>query len=392
MDTKPWFSRTATGHQRRLKVAYFCSEYALHESMPQYAGGLGVLAGDHLKSASDLGVPLVAVGRLYRHGYYNQQLKLDGSTLVTYPTYDFTQWPLVDTGLTVAVMIAKRKVFAKIWKLQVGRTEAYLLDADIPKNKSADRKLTHQLYVGDQELRLQQQILLGIGGPRALQALDIQPTVYHLNEGHAAFCGLERLRVLLAKGKSLEKATEIIRASSVFTTHTPVPAGHDRYDPKWIIKYLAPIRAALGLEREDFLALGRENPADKKEPFCMTVLALKLSEHVNGVAKLHGQVSRGNVAGRLRREIRRQSPDRARNQRRPYSDLAGTGNRAALSTLSQAALGRRLTRPKNGPSGPNEFRRRNSGPYEICSGRNSSISSDSGSSSKARPEVARRRI
>ncbi len=287
-----WFARTAKGRDRRLKVAYFCSEYAIHESMPQYAGGLGVLAGDHLKSASDLGVPLVAVGQLYRHGYYEQQLNRDGTTRVTYPWYDFQEWPIQDTGRTIAVTLARRKVYAKIWKLQVGRTELYLLDADIPDNRPQDRALTHYLYGGDAESRLRQQILLGIGGFRALQALGIRPTVYHLNEGHAAFCGLDRVRKLRAQGRSFRKAFEIVRGSTVFTTHTPVPAGHDRYDPKLITRYLSPIREALGIGRDAFLAMGREDPNDRKEPFCMTILALKLSTHVNGVAKLHGQVSR----------------------------------------------------------------------------------------------------
>jgi starch phosphorylase len=289
---RTWFARTAKGSDRRLKVAYFCSEYAIHESMPQYAGGLGVLAGDHLKSASDLGVPLIAVGRLYRHGYYEQQLNSDGSTRVIYPSYDFREWPLKDTGQAIAVTLASRKVYAKIWKAQVGRTELYLLDADIPDNRPSDRALTRYLYGDGAASRLQQQILLGIGGFRALQTLGIRPTVYHLNEGHAAFCGLERLRKLRARGKPLDKAVDIVRASTVFTTHTPVPAGHDRYAPRLITRYLAPIREALGISPDELLALGREGPKNRKEPFCMTILALRLSAHVNGVSRLHGKVSR----------------------------------------------------------------------------------------------------
>lgn len=289
---KRWFQRAAKGAERRLKVAYFCSEYALHESMPQYAGGLGVLAGDHLKSASDLGVPLVGIGRLYRCGYYEQQFHADGSTKVVYPQYDFRTWPLEDTGQTIAVPIARKIVYAKIWKQRVGRTELYLLDTDISRNRPEDRKLTHYLYGANAEYRIQQLILLGVGGHRALEALGIRPTVYHLNEGHAAFCGLDRVRKLMAQGKSFEKAVEIVRKSSVFTTHTPVAAGHDRFDWKMTVKYLAPIGEALGISWREFLALGRENPDDRKESFCMTVLALKLSEHVNGVAALHGEVSR----------------------------------------------------------------------------------------------------
>ena len=292
LKAKTWFDRTTKGRDKRAKVAYFCSEYAIHESMPQYAGGLGVLAGDHLKAASDLGVPLVGVGRLYRHGYYQQQLNPDGSTRVVYPQFNFHEWPLEDTGQTIAVPLARRTVYAKIWKLQVGRTELYLLDADISRNRAQDRALTHFLYGGQPEFRLQQQVLLGVGGHRALEALGIKPSVYHLNEGHAAFCGLDRIRKLRAQGKSFEKAVELVRGSSVFTTHTPVPAGHDRYDWKMVVKYLAPVGEAMGITWDDFLALGREDPADRKEPFCMTVLALKLSQRANGVSKLHGEVSR----------------------------------------------------------------------------------------------------
>jgi len=292
LRAKTWFARSAKGRDRRLRVAYFCAEHALHESMPQYAGGLGVLAGDHLKSASDLGVPLVGIGRLYRHGYYEQQLRDDGSTRVIYPHFDFREWPLEDTGQTIAVPIARRMVYAKIWKLQVGRTPLYLLDADISRNRPRDRALTHYLYGGNAESRLQQQILLGVGGFRALEALGLRPTVFHLNEGHAAFCGLDRLRKLRAQGRSFATAVELVRASTVFTTHTPVPAGHDRYPWKMVVKYLAAIGEAIGTGWEEFLALGRENPADRKEPFCMTVLAMKLSGRVNGVSKLHGEVSR----------------------------------------------------------------------------------------------------
>jgi starch phosphorylase len=292
LKAKTWFKRTAKGHDKRLLVAYFCSEFALHESMPQYAGGLGVLAGDHLKSASDLGVPVVGIGRLYRHGYYQQELRPDGSTRVVYPHYDFREWPLEDTGQTIAVPIARRMVYAKIWKLPVGRTALYLLDADISRNKPSDRALTRYLYGGNAESRLQQQVLLGVGGLRALEALGIRPTVYHLNEGHAAFCGVDRVRKLRAQGKSFERAVELVRASTVFTTHTPVPAGHDRYPWKMVVRQLAPIGEAIGVPWQEFLALGRENPADHKEPFCMTVLAMKLSGRVNGVSKLHGEVSR----------------------------------------------------------------------------------------------------
>lgn len=287
-----WFDRTARGHDRGLLVAYFCSEYALHESMQQYAGGLGVLAGDHLKSASELGIPLVAVGLLYRSGYYRQSLAPDGSTQVAHPRYDFADWPLVDAGCRIACPLGKRSVAAKVWTLAVGRTTLVLLDADVPENPPRDRRLTQALYQGDPEHRMAQQILLGMGGLLALDALNLRPTVYHLNEGHAAFCGLERLRRLQAGGYPFDDAIDMVRNSSVFTTHTPVPAGHDRYAIPLVRKYFAGLAAELGMAWRDFVALGREDPRDAKEPFCMTVLALRLSRHCNGVARLHGETTR----------------------------------------------------------------------------------------------------
>jgi starch phosphorylase len=292
LKTKAWYPRAVRKRGRRMLVAYFCSEFAIHESMPQYAGGLGVLAGDHLKSASDLGVPLVGIGRLYRCGYYEQRLRSDGATRVVYPHYDFNDWPLEDTGQVVAVPLARRVVYVKVWKLTVGRTPLYLLDADLPDNRPPDRALTRYLYGGSPESRLQQQVLLGIGGFGALEALGIRPTVYHLNEGHAAFCGLARLARLRAAGRSFEKAVAQVRASSVFTTHTPVAAGHDRYSPRLVMRHLAPVAEEIGIGRDEFLALGRERPNDSKESFCMTVLALRLSARVNGVSKLHGETSR----------------------------------------------------------------------------------------------------
>ncbi|MFN4244222.1 MAG: alpha-glucan family phosphorylase [Tepidisphaerales bacterium] len=273
-------------------VAYFCAEFAVHESLPQYSGGLGVLAGDHVKAASDLGIPLVGVGLLYRCGFYTQQFAPDGSTVVIYPELDFADLPISPTGVTVTVPIRNRKVKAAIWQQVVGRTTLYLLDTDLPANRPADRKLTHHLYGGDGEYRILQEMLLGVGGVLALQALKLRPTVYHLNEGHAAFAPLERVRQLVASGVKLEKAIEQVRANSVFTTHTPVPAGNDRFDAKLTMKYLSGYAKALGLGREGLLGLGREVPSDKAEPFCMTVLALKLAKYANGVSKLHGEVSR----------------------------------------------------------------------------------------------------
>ena len=287
-----WFQRTARGRDTRLCVAYFCSEFAIHESLPQYSGGLGVLAGDHLKAASDLGIPLVGVGLLYRNGYFQQRFAPDGSQRAVFPRYDFEQMPLTDTGKSVDVPTGRRPVVCKIWEVAVGRTRLLLLDADHRGNRPTDRTLTHALYAGNPEHRLRQQVLLGVGGFMALGALGLKATVFHMNEGHAAFCGLARLADERRRGRSIKKAIENVRKASVFTTHTPVPAGHDRYEPKLIVKHLRPMMEAIGMDREALLALGREDPGQKREWFCMTVLALRLSAHCNGVAELHGDTSR----------------------------------------------------------------------------------------------------
>ncbi len=292
LKSATWFGRSHRGNDRKLRVAYFCMEYAFHESLPLYAGGLGVLAGDHLKSASDLGIPLVGVGVLWKYGYYRQEIQLDGEVRVLYPENRFDQLPVTNTGKTITVPIGKSKVKARIWKATIGRIELFLLDTDLKANKPADRKLTHHLYGGNRTDRIRQEILLGIGGLLALDALGIEPTVFHLNEGHAAFCGLERLRRLIKAGMSFSEAQETVRGSSVFTTHTPVPEGNDRFETPLFNRYLGHFASALGLTKDEFLALGREDESDRKEPFCMTVLALKLSEHCNGVAKLHAETSR----------------------------------------------------------------------------------------------------
>lgn len=288
-----WFARTARAGQSRMRVAYFCMEYGLHESLPLYAGGLGILAADHLKSASDLGIPLIAVGVLWRKGYYRQELRSDGSTRVVYPDADFDLLPVTDTGKRITVPIGDSKVRVRLWRLQVGRVPLVLLDADLPENSPADRELTFHLYGGEsKEYRLRQEILLGVGGLMALDALGVAPTVFHLNEGHAAFCPLERLRRLVSAGQTVKKAVRAVRASSVFTTHTPVPEGNDRFDPALVMRYLGGMARSLGLSQEQFLSLGREDEHDHAEPYCMTVLALKLGAHCNGVAELHGDTSR----------------------------------------------------------------------------------------------------
>jgi glycogen phosphorylase len=291
LGSKTWF---ASNHAKQVDktIAYFCAEYAVHESMQQYSGGLGVLAGDHLKSASDLGVPLVAVGMLYRCGYYTQEFASDGATRVIYPTLDFSDLPIVDTKKTGSVQIGPRKVTFKIWRQDVGRVPLYLVDTDVPENTPEDRKLTRHLYGGDREYRIRQEMLLGVGGLIALEKVGIKPAVCHLNEGHAAFNALERLTRLIVKGVDQTEAVKTVRHTTVFTTHTPVPAGNDRFDPKLAMKYLSGYAKSLMVSDADLLALGREDEHDAKEEFCMTVLALKLSQHCNGVAALHGDTSR----------------------------------------------------------------------------------------------------
>lgn len=289
-NARPWFARKHG--KERLKVAYFCSEFAIHESLQQYSGGLGVLAGDHVKSASDLGLPFVGVGLLYRHGYYVQELCRDGNTRVLYPEYAFEDMPLIDTGREIDCPLGRELVRARIWTLRVGRVPLYLLDADLPGAPKAHRQLTEGLYKGEPDLRLRQQVLLGVGGVLALSAVRKKPNVVHLNEGHAAFANVERLRALIASGRSFDTALRHVRKSSIFTTHTPVPAGHDRYPARDVARYLRPALSELGLSNSAFADLGRERAGDADEPFCMTVLGLRTSDFVNGVAELHGQVSR----------------------------------------------------------------------------------------------------
>ena len=293
LSARTWHQRNATGSRKKMLAAYFCMEYAVHESLPLYAGGLGILAGDHVKSASDLGVPYVAVGVMWRYGYYRQEIPPSGDIRVLYPPSDFSRLPVRDTGKQIKVPIGSRSVTAKIWSLTVGRVNIYLLDTDVPANSAADRQLTHYLYGGGSpEYRVRQELLLGIGGLMALDAMGLKPTVFHLNEGHAAFSPLERVRRMVAKGVHLDDAIDKVRAASVFTTHTPVPEGNDRFDPKLVMKYVGSWPSQLGLTRKEFLGLGREEPSNDKEQFCMTVLALKLAERCNGVAALHGDTSR----------------------------------------------------------------------------------------------------
>lgn len=293
LNAKTWFDGLPRQSKpRHTLVAYFSAEFALHESLPLYAGGLGVLAGDHLKAASDLGIPLVGVGLFYRNGYYRQRFLPDGSTAVAYDHLNPALAGLIDTRKSISVPVGDRIVHARIWKAQVGRVPLFLLDAGVPDNRPNDRALSDHLYGGDRDYRIRQEILLGVGGVLALQALRIYPSLFHLNEGHTAFCALERLRRLMLQRRRRDAAINAVRATTVFTTHTPVPAGHDRFSPSMMRKYFKTFANDVGDSLNDLLALGREDPRNQKEDFCMTVLALNLSAKVNGVSRLHGRVSR----------------------------------------------------------------------------------------------------
>ncbi len=280
-------------------VAYFSMEYGLDVSLPIYSGGLGMLSGDHMKTASDLGLPLVGVGLLYRQGYFKQYLNADGFQQESYPENDWYNMPVrqctTEQGdpIKITIQMAEAVVTAAIWEVRIGRTSLYLLDTNIPENNEEMRQITAQLYGGNRETRIRQEILLGIGGIRALRALGYDPAVTHMNEGHSAFLGLERIREMVTGHKmSVSEAIQSLWPTNIFTTHTPVPAGNERFGIELIQKYFHSLNDGTGMGWEQFLALGREYPEDSQEPFCMTVLALKLSAYNNGVSDLHGEVSR----------------------------------------------------------------------------------------------------
>lgn len=299
-DISDRFNRYMTRDKKKgsAGIAYFCMEYGLHSSFKLYSGGLGVLAGDFLKEASDENVDMVGVGLLYRYGYFRQGLSMHGDQVAHYDPQRFTHLPLEPvrdkdgSWIKIQVDLPERVLTAKLWKANVGRVPLYLLDTDIEENREDDKFITHQLYGGDRENRLKQEILLGIGGIRALDALGIQPDVYHLNEGHAAFIGVERLKKYMQKGLNYGEAVEVIRSSSLFTTHTPVPAGHDSFAEGMLGPYFSGYVGALNLSWEKFIGLGRVNPHDKNEEFSMSHLASRLSQEVNGVSRIHGDVSR----------------------------------------------------------------------------------------------------
>jgi starch phosphorylase len=278
-------------------VAYFSMEFALHNSLPIYAGGLGVLAGDLCKEASDLGIPMVAVGFMYPQGYFRQRISAEGWQEEEYSQLDFSRAPVTAISsrdgkqCLVEVQLKDRTLHIGAWLVQLGRVNLYLLDTDIEDNAPEDRQLSGRLYTADREQRLQQEILLGIGGVRVLRALGIKPSIWHANEGHTAFMMLERIREEVARGAAYDKALESVRKTSVFTTHTPVPAGHDIFSNELIEQYFGNYWPSLGIDREAFLDLGR-HAGHGESTFNMTILSLKTSDHRNAVSRLHGQVTR----------------------------------------------------------------------------------------------------
>ena len=297
-STDTW-GNTHAGVLGAMPVAYFSAEFGLHESVPIYSGGLGVLSGDHIKSASDLGAPLVAIGLFYDQGYFKQHLDEAGWQNEEYLDTKVKNVPMepavTPDGEPISVTIETRSgsLKAKVWLMRVGRVSLYLLDCDVEGNSPEDRELTARLYGGDTRTRIRQELVLGVGGVRALRALDITPGAYHLNEGHSAFAALEVIRGRMEhEGLSFDDALREVAHRTVFTTHTPVPAGHDRFDGEMVEEHLGPLRDALGISFEQLMGLGRVEPQNEHETLCMTVLALKLSRRANAVSSLHGQVSR----------------------------------------------------------------------------------------------------
>jgi starch phosphorylase len=300
---RTWGTRHA-GVLRPCPVAYFSAEFGIHESLPVYSGGLGVLAGDHIKSASDLGIPLVGVGLFYGQGYFRQRLDEKGWQQEEYLETDVTQLPLEiaigKNGRPVTVQIQTRSgaIHAKVWRVAVGRCDLFLLDSDVEENSADDRTLTSRLYGGNSRNRIRQELLLGVGGFRALKAMGITAGVLHLNEGHSGFAVLEAVRSRMEEeGIGFDSAVPRVSREVIFTTHTPVPAGHDRFDADLIEEHLGPLRDALGLSPESLMGLGREKPSNHQETFCMTVLGLRLARRANAVSALHGEVSRAMWTG-----------------------------------------------------------------------------------------------
>ncbi|MEQ8757593.1 MAG: alpha-glucan family phosphorylase [Coleofasciculus sp. G1-WW12-02] len=299
LKERTWYRKHRGNSDEKECYAYFCAEYGLVDCLPIYSGGLGVLAGDHLKSASDLGLPLVAVGLLYQEGYCAQYLNAEGWQQERYPTNDFYNMPLHlerngdGEQVRIAVEYPGRTVYARVWRVQVGTVPLYLLDTNIEPNNPYDQDITDRLYGGDLDMRIHQEMMLGIGGMRALKALGYKVNVYHLNEGHSAFLILERIRRYIEEeGLSFAEAKQLAQSTQLFTTHTPVSAGFDLFPPDKAMYYVGHYANIFGLSREEFLGLGREDTGDLESPFSMAALAIKTSSFINGVSRLHGDVSR----------------------------------------------------------------------------------------------------
>ena len=295
MDVKP--------DKKRASVAYLCMEYGLNQVLKIYSGGLGILAGDYLKEASDSNVDMVAVGFLYRYGYFTQTLSMDGQQIANYEAQNFGSLPIEQqhnedgTPMVIDVPYMDYYVHAFVWRVNVGRIKLYLLETDNDLNSDYDRPITHALYGGDWENRLKQEILLGIGGVLTLKKLGIKKDVYHCNEGHAALCNVQRLVDLVKEGMTFTQAMELVRASSLYTVHTPVPAGHDYFDEGLFSKYMRGYADLLGITWDEFIGMGRMNPDDHSERFCMSTFACNTSQEVNGVSWLHGEVSKKMFSG-----------------------------------------------------------------------------------------------
>lgn len=299
VSTQNTWARTNAGVLGAHPVAYFSAEFGIHESVPIYSGGLGVLSGDHIKSASGLGVPLVAIGLFYSQGYFKQRLDGEGYQEEEYLDTKVENLPLEparDTGgnpITVSIHTRVGDLRARVWLMAVGRVKLYLLDCSIEENSPEDRQLTNRLYGGDERQRIRQELVLGVGGVKALKALGIKPSVYHLNEGHSAFAPLEVVRERMHEdGMTFDDALREVAQQTVFTTHTPVPAGHDRFGADLVEEHLGPLRDQLGIPYEQLMAFGRVEPQNHHEPICMTVMGLKLSRRANAVSSLHGHVTR----------------------------------------------------------------------------------------------------
>lgn len=304
LNDTTWFQRTY-GSDSGAKIAYFCAEFGVSESLPIYSGGLGVLAGDHLKAASDLGIPLVAVGLLYSRGYFRQYLNPEGWQQEHYPSYEFHRMPLTlergadEKPLRIEVEFPDRKVTCQVWRADVGRVPLYLLDSNVLENAPSDQGITDTLYGGDQEMRIRQEMILGIGGMRALKALGISPTVCHMNEGHAAFLTMERLAQFMEANQcDIGTARKVIVAGNVFTTHTPVPAGFDLFTKELLERYVSKSVSDLGMPFDEFVGMGRVEPENEGEAFNMAILAMENANHVNGVSKLHAEVTRSMFQSR----------------------------------------------------------------------------------------------